>query len=286
MARVVRVGRRSPGQRCAYCHGPLGHEPHAACEGCGATLHASCREELARCPSPGCPGPRQAVSRREPAGAPQPELRLSPEIEAALDAAHRSSLARRRQEGREAWTPRPRGPAGAWARVGPYARLSLSAIFSLVACLTMSGLLIAMAVQPLATWTALTSGPKASPWPWAALILVVLTTVLAVGAYLSAAWLLRIPGVWRELGQLLDHTRPVPMRLTIRTTGSGKHRQTWADLTGGPHPRLSLCLDGLLPPGWLTRRSGEEVLVYGLPPPGPYLLEFSDGRLALVHPDG
>lgn len=38
-------------------------------------------------------------------------------------------------------------------------------------------------------------------------------------------------------------------------------------------------------PWWLRFKEGERVLVYGLPPPGPYILEFEDGLLALLHPD-
>jgi hypothetical protein len=75
------------------------------------------------------------------------------------------------------------------------------------------------------------------------------------------------------------------MRLTVTSQGSGKHIKWFAKLAGGGH-RLSLSIAGILPPGWLRRRcESQPVLVYGLPPPGPYIIEFPDGALALVHPD-
>lgn len=112
-----------------------------------------------------------------------------------------------------------------------------------------------------------------------------------VGFFVAGArWLLRLPPVWVELGQLLDHTTPTAMRLRVFKRGSGKSTTYWARLRPAQEEysardELELKLDGLLPPWWLTRQDGARVLVYGLPPPGPYVLEFEDGWLALVHPD-
>jgi hypothetical protein len=103
----------------------------------------------------------------------------------------------------------------------------------------------------------------------------------------TANWLRQIPGLLREITALLDDTKPTAMRLTIRTEGKGKNVRMRADLIGGG-TSLSLPLANGLPPQWLLdapAHQDEPVLVYGLPPPGPYLLEFRDGSLALVHPD-
>ncbi|MEZ6185282.1 MAG: hypothetical protein R3F62_09775 [Planctomycetota bacterium] len=65
LGRVVRGDREvaaSDGVRCAYCHD--GFEQAAArCGGCGTLLHAECRRELGRCPTPGCSAPALAPTR-------------------------------------------------------------------------------------------------------------------------------------------------------------------------------------------------------------------------------
>jgi hypothetical protein len=112
-----------------------------------------------------------------------------------------------------------------------------------------------------------------------------LATALVVALYFGD-WLREVPAVLREVSSLLDDTRPTAMRLTVVTNTSGKSTTWSANLVGGG-TTLNLSLGGLLPPGWLRKRGSveEPVLVYGLPPPGPYVLEFPDGALALVHPD-
>ena len=98
MTDVRVVGRRrSPLERCAYCHAPLPTRP-APCAGCGALLHRACRDELGRCPTPGC-----AHARADPA--PPDPVRHAPA---------------------GGWTGRPRGSPRLWARLGPYSRLLLS----------------------------------------------------------------------------------------------------------------------------------------------------------------
>lgn len=53
---------RASGARCAYCHDDLAEG--WACPGCRTLLHAACRDELARCPTPGC---RELSGRRQAA---------------------------------------------------------------------------------------------------------------------------------------------------------------------------------------------------------------------------
>jgi hypothetical protein len=50
--------------RCAYCHADVsGDEPDlVACELCATVLHASCWDELERCPVLGCAGTRREES--------------------------------------------------------------------------------------------------------------------------------------------------------------------------------------------------------------------------------
>jgi len=49
---------------CAYCRGPIeGHEADHGCPECGVRLHAECRDELGRCPTPGCAESRRVGGR-------------------------------------------------------------------------------------------------------------------------------------------------------------------------------------------------------------------------------
>lgn len=287
MAELILVGRRSPGQRCAYCHGELGDEEVATCEGCQVTLHVACRAEVAACPTRGCgrrgPHPARGGRARQRRGRRRRErpraragLELPPSIQAALapPAASRAS----------AWI----GP-----RTGPYLRLVASGVWNALLGALLLGLLVALLTHLPEAYHSLTTGRKPVAWPMAALYLLGGAALLSFGVWKTGTWLLQLPRVWSEVGHLLDRTDPARMRLTVRRERHGKNVRVWADLrpTGPPGARppgtrrLTLRLAGLLPPWWLEGRSGQEVWVYGLPPPGPYLLEFEDGRLALVHPD-
>ena len=104
---------------------------------------------------------------------------------------------------------------------------------------------------------------------------------------LAGSWLRRLPATWRQVGALLDTSRPAPMTLTIRREARGRNEELHADFTS-PTARFSVPVDRasspILIPGWLARRGGSAVLVHGAAP-GPYLLEFGDGELALLAPE-
>lgn len=125
------------------------------------------------------------------------------------------------------------------------------------------------------------------------LIVLLVLGVAALCTFLGTLhWLCRLPGVFREVNHLLDSTEPTLMRLTVRKRvtpdSDGQATTSWeASLAGdGPDSRLSFTVSGFLPPRWLRseRFWNTPVLVYGLPPPGPYLIELEDGSLAVVHP--
>jgi hypothetical protein len=53
----VQVGAGHGALRCSYCHEALGPgDDTRTCAGCGTVLHASCHDELGRCPVLGCEG--------------------------------------------------------------------------------------------------------------------------------------------------------------------------------------------------------------------------------------
>ncbi len=258
MAHVRIVGKRRSNERCVICHGAL-RESVTACRGCGATMHADCREDHGRCPTIGC-------------------------SELATASTARARAARREAESLE---QRRGPPPGLGARLGPYTRLLKSGLFSAV----FAGMASAFLAWPLLSWSsfwALMRHDGESNTDSTARGLIY--TVMGVGFALVVAgfswrWLFRIPSVFREVRQLLDGTTPVPMRVTIRVTGSGSDEKRVAVLEGSGQD-LELPLEGLLPPAWLLQLpGGSRCYVYGLPPPGPYLIEMPDGRLALVHPD-
>lgn len=271
MSELILVGRRSPGQRCAYCHGPLGAERVATCTGCQVTLHAGCRAELPACPTPGCGG--------DPGVAPRPPApRLSPAVERALDAAHESALERRRSEGRAARAYRWPGPPPWAARLGLYGRLAAGGVCAAFLTLMQVSLLVPLSLVLLRPQDLPTSDRGVLPLAF------LLWLAMAGGGLLSLRWLRRVWRVWRAVGPLLDLTRPTPMQLTVRRDTFGRERRLRVSLVGAG---TQLELEGQFPlvPGWLAGCSGQEVLVYGLPPPGPYLIELTDGRLALVDLD-
>lgn len=47
--------RPRPSQlHCSYCREQVTQSPETACQDCGVLLHAECRPQLKRCPTPGC----------------------------------------------------------------------------------------------------------------------------------------------------------------------------------------------------------------------------------------
>lgn len=241
------------------------------CPECAAAWHPDCGAVATRprCPTIGCTGPApnaQVRNGKRRGPAPSPRDAASPLAE------------------------RPgRRPVLA-ARLGPYVRLVVSGVVTTLLLAAATAFLLWPVLGTAGFWKAMSTGKRGShvPWPVALLESVMFLVLAGVCVWLSARWLLRLPSVWRELGQLLDDTSPTAMRLGIYTTGSGKSKKRWARLTplsGHRSQELTLRLDGILPPGWLGSRDGARVLVYGLPPPGPYVFEFEDGWLALVHPD-
>lgn len=275
MARIQIVGSRKRPGRCAYCRDALDALVRR-CPGCGTWLHLDCLEELGgRCPTAGCarsagaarPGRRERRERRR-----RHRRRRSAPTDATV----------------ERWADEERARPGAWARFGPYARLVVSGLVNL-ALLGAAVAFFGWLLHDLpAAWDALARTKSGRPSDANGYVKLALLIGLAgVVLYACGRWLWRWPRVWREVGRLLDETRPVPMRLRVWTAGSGKHKKTWAalrPLEGGGR-RVEFRVGGLLPPGWLARdRDGTPVLVYGIEEP-PYLIENARGQLALVHPD-
>jgi hypothetical protein len=294
MARVQVVGtRRQPG-RCAYCRDSLDALVHR-CEGCSTWLHIDCLEELGRCPTPGCAG--QPASAPSPA---QPTFR-APRGGRAGRRERRERRRRHRQRRREpsrqtlqAWAEEEavehhRAPTG-WARAAPYVRLAMSGVFNL---LMVSAILFTVAyalMHPTAAWEALKSGKHGKSVLNGVMSLAIFGGGGLFGLFVGIRWLMRWPTVWDEVGELLDHSSPVPMRLRVWTEGSGKHKKTWASLRPVSDARVRetrFKLDGLLPASWLRRpRGGTPVLVYGIEDgEPPFLIENGAGQLAIVHPD-
>ncbi len=250
MARIRVVGRQNTNARCAICHGALGRRP-SECSACGVGTHADCVAAHGRCPTLGCAGTASA------AGAPL--------VRAA--SAHR--------------------PPASSARFGPYARLVSSAVITSLITL----LLAAYLTWPLFSWHSFwdfaTRTKRGGHDESSGAVTMLITFPMAlVGIAFAVRWLLRIPAVFREVRHLLDDTVPVPMTISTYARRQGKKTVWYAKLEGAGQPMLDLEIGGLLPAGWLRSMPPRtQVLVYGLPPPGPYLIELPDGRLALVHPD-
>lgn len=279
--RVIRVGRRrDDDQRCAYCHADVEAEAEGtlavACEACGARLHADCWEELGRCPARGCAGERTSAPAAGPAAAP-----AGPAVPAGPAPAR-------------ADTPRPWPPSRrALARWrAPRARSALRSELAIDAWRAMGwllfcGLLLTLILtHPAGSWELVSRGKQGELHPFQGVLLAVMILGgLGLGAWTNLAWLRDLPSVQREVDRLLDATRPQPMTLRLRVEGTGKRQRRWIELEGrGQQLELksSRYAAGMR---WLAGRDGQVVLVYGLPPPGPYVLELEDGQLALVHPD-
>jgi hypothetical protein len=168
----------------------------------------------------------------------------------------------------------------------------LSGLWNGAVVLAIAGLVLWAVSHPSDLWRFLSTGKHGShvPAPLAVLKGLMFACAPALFGWLAGRWLLQLPGVVAELHELLQRTDPVLMNLSVYTTGEGKRKKRWARLTGRygavAHQTFELELDGILPPWWLMYSERRQpVLVYGLPPPGPYVLEFESGALALVHPD-
>lgn len=273
MSRIRIVGR-ARGGRCVYCHDGLSSQVDR-CPECQAAWHEDCAPEGAkRCPTIGCAGPPPAHTSR-PAG--------------RRDRVRHEA---RRDGGAPAWTRGWQRP-GPGARFGPYSRLVMSGLFHAAVVLAVAAIVLWCLLHPHDLWVFLSTGKRHShePWPVALLKGLMFGAFLLGGGAFSTYWLTRLPRVAREVEELLERTTPVLMDLKVWSTGSGKQRRTYGTLTGRAGEfaaaRIDLQFGGIVSPGWAMRqRDAEPVLVYGLPPPGPYILEFQGGHLALVNADG
>lgn len=166
------------------------------------------------------------------------------------------------------------------------AHLRQSLIANLLVVVVTSGYLLWVATHWHTFWSFIEridhGGRRSGGTPVLAGISLVVAGLFLLGCSL---WLRRLPAVYREVTSLLDDTRPTAMRLSVASEREGKSECWYATLVGGG-TSLKIPLRGLLTPEWMKRRMADRpVLVYGLPPPGPYIVEFPDGALALVHPD-
>jgi hypothetical protein len=172
-------------------------------------------------------------------------------------------------------TPERRRP-GARARVGPYARLIIDGVLALL------GLVVCVVAVVVCGWLLVKVVTRASDTlEFGAMLLALAAGCLWPGVT-AARFLLRLPGRFAATRRLLDDASPAQVKLTVRADRSFRRPRYTARIIGPHGERLDLRLSG---PGWLLREATHKVLCYGWPPPGPYVLEFSDGRLALVEPD-
>lgn len=264
----IRFIGRARGGRCVYCHDSLAGAVQT-CPECSATWHDDCGDGAPRCPTRGCSGPAPGTAAR-------PGRRRT-SVRSAPTRAPRDAL------------PIDRGPPSASARFGPYSRLVLSALLTTLGAAVATAYLLWPIVHWSGFWHMCSTDRRGHPQPAAlGAVFAIMTVGFALLCLLAVcSWLRRIPAVFREVSSLLDDTTPTAMRLSVTSEGSGKHIRWTATLVGDGQT-LSLSLGGLLPPGWLRKKWAyvdQPVLVYGLPPPGPYIIEFRDGALALVHPD-
>ncbi len=283
---TIRFVGHARGGRCVFCHDTLGG-PTVRCEECRAAWHGECLEG-GRCPTLGCSAPVVA--------APAPVLPPAPAATTTIVTPGETSPPREWRASEPRWVRRRgRRVPGLLARVGPYSRLLWSGLAHLALLLACAGLIGVALLHP-AAWRTVAEAAHEGLW---SLLMILLGGALHVacaglGARYAARWLLRLPGVGRELAQLLDSATPTLMDLEVLVLPDARGSGRWcARLTGrpgGPEAghRYDLAVNLLLTPWWVTmwgRRPARPVLVYGLPPPGPYIIEFEDGALALVHPD-
>lgn len=119
-------------------------------------------------------------------------------------------------------------------------------------------------------------------------LLAVFLPLLILIGYACGWWLWHLPRMFRGVTKLLEKDEPVLMKMTFRKMGEGETRRRYVELSYVAEARkpILLELDNWFTPGWLRDVPAEtKVLVHGLPPPGPYLIELPDGRLALFDPD-
>ncbi|MEZ0228162.1 MAG: hypothetical protein ACAI25_06020, partial [Planctomycetota bacterium] len=222
-------------------------------------MHRDCRSELGRCPTIGCAASTRTKSA---AAATRDEV---------VDLPGRSQRV---------------GAPSAFARLRPYSQLYWSGVWWTFIILISIGFLL----WPLISWKSMRMAfaDEDNPHPGNGGPICLLSAFgpVAVGLIFNGVlWLRRLPSLKREVAELLDRTEPIPMRITITVRGSGSDERREAVLSGGGYT-LPIEKKGLQAPNWVFHlRTGTRVYVYGLPPPGPYLIEMPDGRLALWHPD-
>jgi hypothetical protein len=165
--------------------------------------------------------------------------------------------------------PRPQ----LWARFGPYARLTVSALLHMALFLGGLGAVIA-ALRDMSGFSILELVFGA---------LVVLWMLVFAGS-----WLRRVPGTFVAMNRMLNEEYPEWAHLSVSAVeGSDDSKIYWANLRVGGR-ELRFKLTAILRPWWLDggiRNVG--VWLHGYRPDAdpPWVLEFEDGYLALVYPD-
>ncbi|MGE0710632.1 MAG: hypothetical protein AB7N76_27565 [Planctomycetota bacterium] len=273
--RITIVGRGAR-RTCPFCHERIdAAEASSPCPACEVELHDECWQEVAACPIRGCGSRVPRRGERERAAA----RRMAP-LEAGEHPRATTRAAGRFESDERRAGPRP----GLLARLGPYARLLTSAALHLVFFLgglaLLGGLFFAVIQDGSRALHSL--GLAACLVPFLGLAL------LLPGAF----WLPRVPGAFVAISSLLASDDPIRGRVTITTvvSGSGRSQTTThhARLDLGDGHSYQFKLSEILRPWWLNDGlRGEEVWVYGYRDDRqpPWLLEFSDGWLALCYPD-
>lgn len=242
MPRLRVVGRVREG-RCAFCYGLLSLGVARRCPECQAAWHSRCGP--GRCRTAGCSGPQ--VESPAPSG----------EVVGA---------------------PRP----GWLARLGPFLRLIAWWLLNLVLFMPSAGLVAWVLTRSSGVLAAARDAVARSAWV-EVVVPAGLLVAVAVIACLTGRQVVRVPWLVLEVRRLLKHTAPTLVTISIQANVVRDDNRWWAILRGPEQVRAEVPLYGLLPPWWLRLRSaGESVLCYGWPPPGPYVLQFDDGWLAIV----